>query len=184
MSEQHLAPAAIEAMAHERHELVSAGERAHAAQCASCAAAIESARTLSLGTHGALQRVPTPAIDVDRLVARALDARPAVRAQPQPSRRAFAFAAAAGILVAIASAFAPGVSVATLGSLASFADAPNTARAALSLGHAFSRVIAMKIPLGWTGLGCVALAVLAVLTFAFRSVLTGARWTGAEEASR
>jgi hypothetical protein len=184
VSEQHLAPAAIEAMAHERPDLVSASDRSHASECASCVAAVESARTVSLATNAALQRVAVPALDLDSLVTRALDAQPAVRSLAQPSRRAFAFAAAAGIVVAIGSALLPGVSLASLASLASFANAPNIARTGVSLGQAVSRVVAMKVPLGWTGLGTVALVVLVAVIFAFRSVLTGARWIGAEEASR
>jgi hypothetical protein len=184
VSEQHLAPAAIEAMVHERFDLVSPSDRSHASKCAVCAAAIETARTTSLATHAALQRVSAPAIDLDRMVARALGATPAVSAIRQPSRRSFVFAAAAGIIVAVASALPRGVSLASVASLASIADAPSTARTAATFGNAVSRVIAMKVPLGWAGLGFVALAVLAVLTLGFRSVLLGARWTRVEEASR
>ena len=90
--EKHLQEASIEALAHDRPELLSDGEHAHFAGCEHCQQEVEAARLLSEGVGDALFTWAPSELELRMLVRDALkDAEQSVEAAPSPKQMVASF---------------------------------------------------------------------------------------------
>lgn len=165
----HLDEATLEALAHEREDLVAAEARAHLDGCADCTALLHEARALSRVAGSAL-RIATPDVaDLDALVRAVVAAAPVVVPAPRASRRSLLFgagiAAPAALMLGVASLTGLGV-----GGLL------HSLREVLAVASTLVRLAVVHVPpsVGATTAASGAL-LLALLVLAMRVLIRGPR---------
>lgn len=149
---------ALEALATGREDLVPAEVRARIEGDPALREALAESRALSIDLGMALREAPTPAVDLDALVSRAMDAAP-----PAPSRRSLWLAGFGGLVTTL------GLGLAAIGGLprvSALRDLETTGWTALSL---LDRLVG-AFPGGYPGLGLTLFGVALLLALPLRAL--------------
>jgi len=149
---------ALEALATGRDDLVPEGVRARIEADPALREQLAESRALTIDLGMALRDAPTPEVDLDALVSRAMDAAPSA-----PSRRSLWLAGIGGLAATL------GLGLAAMGGLppiASVRDIGDTGWTALSL---LDRLLA-AFPGGYPGLGLTLFAVALILALPLRAL--------------
>ncbi len=161
---QHLDEVALEALATGREDLVPEAALAHLDECAQCAALVALEETAVADARLALERVQ-PELDVDALVARAMEKAPLPG--ETPSRRSLWIGAGVGALAAA------GLAVLSLPEAESLGGLTIAGEQLYTLARACDHLVGSAVPGGWMGLAVAALLLGVTLVVPMRFFLGG-----------
>lgn len=157
----HLDEASLEALAAGHDELVAEEALEHVDECETCAAQVALERIAIDDASVALRRA-IPEIDLDSLVATAMERAPRA---PAPSRRSLWLGAIGGIVAAIT------LGILSLPGAGAIAGAGATGRQIVTLGRALDRVVESVVPGGWSGVALLGLVLGLLMVFPMRLLL-------------
>jgi hypothetical protein len=158
----HLSEEAVEALAHDRSDLVDEAERAHARACEPCLARVEEARALSFDFAQAFAAHPAEG-EVDALVRAAMSQ--AEVAEPPPSRRSVVLSGVAAAFVAMAGG------ALWLGRVPSPAAAIHLLEGLWAAITTLDRAVETVVPGGWSVLALIGASALGILALPMRALL-------------